>query len=172
VVQAGTTYEHAVTTVAVGTTFHTLDWWLFSDEHYTYWDGTLVSHDTLGVASTSVYLYRFNVVQNTTAVEWPVDSLWFGLEEWPGTATLDRSTTNGAPDNGNLYWITEDGIAAEVITGEAGEIAISDGDVDTSTFPASKNLLLCKVLTGNNGGYGEKGVTDGSSNYSKSEWTL
>ena len=42
-------------------------------------------------------------------------------------------------------------------------------DAEKAQFPV---LLLCKVLTGNNGGYGEKGVTDGSSNYSKSEWTL
>lgn len=171
-IQSGTTYEFAVANVTTGTTFHVLDWWIFSDKHLAYWDGVYVDAEAYGAASTSVRLYRLMAVMATASLDWKFEHLLFGREEYSGAATIDRSTTNGSPDNGKLYWITKTAFGTEVTAGDAGEIEISDGDVDTSSLPVSEDILLTKVLTGNNGGWGQKITTDGSGNVTLNEWSL
>ena len=171
-VQNGTIYEHAVAVVAVGTSQHTLDWWIFKDKHLTQWDGGAVTESSYGSDSTSLYLYRLSFVQNTTALEWPFDAFWFGREEYSEATTIDRSTTNCAPDNGLLYVIEKAALDGLVTAGTAYEIAISDGDVDTSGVTVDKDYLVCKVLTGNNGGFSQKVNVSAGGVWTASEWSL
>lgn len=170
--QGGNTYEFAVANVSVGTTFHNLDWWIFSDKHLAHWDGVYVDEAAYGISSTAIRLYRLFCTMSAAGYDLMFEHLLFGREEYSGTATIDRSTTNGSPDNGKLYWITKTAFGTEVTAGDAGEIAISDGDVDTSSLPVSEDILLTKVLTGNNGGWGQKITTDGSGNVTLNEWSL
>ena len=162
--------ELEIATVTESTTYHKLELRIYLDKCTVLYDGVSVGDMTYSTEAESGYMWSMRL-DYSAALRWHLDDCWYGIQEADYSATANRSTTNGNPDDATIYIIRKDTIETAIAAGEAYQFDVADGNW-TPSVADGYDYLVAKVLDGNDGGFALKLNYTDSAGWVTNEWSI
>lgn len=162
--------ELEIATVTEGTTYHKLELRIYLDKCTVLYDGVSIGDLTYSTEAESGYILDMTI-SFSSSLRWHLDDCWYGIQEADYSATANRSTTNGNPDDATIYIIRKDTIETAIAAGEAYQFDVADGSW-TPSVADGYDYLVAKVLDGNDGGFALKLNYTDSAGWVTNEWSI